>query len=130
MIDCIYWGLFFEGEEKMPKGTLENEVQHKHVTFGYLTPMPEHLLGTKSPVVVTGYGNDGRNEALGVELDPDIHDYHSGGVEGNRYHITLSTSKDGKPVDSGALVFDDLDRPYVLEGTFGYFDGKEIVCDR
>ncbi len=120
----IYWGLFFE-DENMPEGTLERKVVYKHVTFGFKTPFPMELLGKESAVIVDGYGNDGRNEALFVELDPDIQDYHPGGTDGNRYHITLSTGKDGKPVDSAKLEVWSIDRPYVLKGRFGYFD----VCD-
>ena len=116
----IFWGLFFDGEPDLPKGTLERDVEHKHVTFGYKKPMPMHLLGRKSSVIVDGYGNDGDNEALFVELDPDIQEYHDGGRADSPYHITLSTSENGKPVDSAKLDCQAIGRPYVLEGTFGY----------
>lgn len=121
----IYWGLFFDDDPNIPSGVLEKEVVDKHVTFGFRTPMPMELLGKESVVVVDGYGNDGKNEALFVELDPDIQDYHSGGTDESRYHITLSTSKNGRPVDSAKLEVWSIDCPYVLKGRFGYFD----VCD-
>ena len=126
----IFWGLFFDEETGLPKGMLEKKVEHKHVTFGYGKPMPMHLLGQKSTVIVDGYGNDGVNEALLVELDPDIQDYHDGGRADSPYHITLSTTEDGKPVDSAKLGYWGVDTPYVLEGTFGYFaivDGTPTV---
>lgn len=120
----IYWGIFFEDEENMPMGTLERKIVHKHVTFGFRTPMPVELLGRETSVIVDGYGNDGKNEALFVELDPDIQDYHEGDDDA-RYHITLSVAEDGRPVDSGKLAFEPMEHPYVLKGRFGYFTVDE-----
>lgn len=124
-IECVYWGIFFPGHEF--ETSLEKPVEDKHVTFGFKTPMPADLLGKSATVSVTGYGNDGRNEALLVDFESWCWDIFGLSVP----HITLSTSTDGKPVDSANLEFDvwEWDKCYDVEGVFGYFDGEKIVAE-
>ena len=126
-IDCVYWGIFFPGQEF--ETSLEKPVKDKHVTFGFKTPMPADLLGKPATVSVTGYGNDGRNEALLVDFEPWCWDIFEFSVSDP--HVTLSTSTDGKPVDSANLEFDvwEWDKWYDVEGVFGYFDGEKIVVE-
>ena len=88
---------------------------------------------------VIGYGNDGKNEGLLVELVsveiPDINDIFCDVHEMYLLaksipvpHITLSVSKDGKPVDTGKLNFDqpipDEFKDQIIIGTFGGFINK------
>lgn len=122
MIDCIYWGLFFD--QKLGY-SLECPVEDPHVTFGFKTPMPAELLGKKATVTVIGHGCDGRNQAVMVDLDCECWDVYQGAQVP---HITLSTSKDGKPVDSADLDFEQWDpyEWYDLIGRFGYFDGTMV----
>ena len=121
-IECIYWGIFFPGHEF--ETSLEKPVEDKHVTFGFKTPMPADILGKPATVAVTGYGNDGRNEALMVDFESWCWDIFELSVP----HVTLSTSTDGKPVDSANLEFDvwEWDKCYDVEGVFGYFDGEKL----
>lgn len=125
MIDAVYWGLFFD-EFDLPIGTLERKVPHKHVTFGYKTPMPEDLVGKKSLVKVVGLGKDQNNEAYAVLLDQSVWKYFNGDPISSP-HITLSLSSDGKAKDSRFLDFHLFpeDERFDIVGTFGYFDGEK-----
>lgn len=122
MIDCVYWGLFVNQEIGY---SLEVPVEDMHVTFGFGVPMPAELLGKKGAVTVIGAGCDDRNEALRVSLPPMYWEVYKGA---DVPHVTLSTSKDGKPVDSANLDFEQWDPVnwYDLPGRFGYFDGEQV----
>ena len=125
MIPCVYWGVFFDDAD-LPEGSLFREIENKHATFAFRTPMPEELLGRSCSVGIIGYGCDGNNEALLVDLPEDVADYRVSDVPA---HITLSVSETGRPKDSGYMDFAETDDPYWIEGVFGYysFDNEVIT---
>ena len=114
----IYWGIF------VPNcgGKLDRIIQNQHVTFGFRTEYPIYLQGQRVTLLVTGYGNDGQNEAYSVELADWVKTEYVGS---SKPHITLSVSSSGKPVDSWKLDFQPID-PFTIIGTFGYFDRSGV----
>lgn len=122
--DCIYWGLFIE-DRSLFKSNLENEVVWKHVTFGFKTPCPIKMVGSRWTLKIVGYACDGDNEAYLVELPHEVKRFYDNDAVP---HITVSTSKDGKPKDSGYLPFERLPEEEQLllspklecEAVFGY----------
>lgn len=116
--DCIYWGLFIE-DRSLFKSNLENEVVWKHVTFGFKTPCPIKMVGSRWTLKIVGYACDGDNEAYLVELPHEVKRFY-GNVA--TPHITVSTSKDGKPKNSGYLPFERLpeEEQFECEAVFGY----------
>lgn len=112
----IYWGIFVPNMG----GRLDKVVIFQHITFGFKTEFPEELRGKLvDNIQIIGYANDGTNEAFEVQI-PEwmMKKYYSGA---SISHITLSTSWDGKPVDSCKLNFQPI-VPFNIEGMFGYFD--------
>lgn len=140
---CVYVGYFIEptqfealldrlDEQGLGDGHLHRMISCPHVTIEYM-PRDAHgeLFGATQVMTVVGYGNDGRNEGVMVEL---------GAVGDGKLdrlgesvplpHVTLSVSRDGKPVDTGGLEFVPLDEPFELEGRFGGFTtDKRVVFE-
>lgn len=117
MIDCHYWGIFFY-PQVLPIGSLFNDIENKHVTFGYEKPFPAHLLGEKVPVTITGYANDGYNEAYRVEFPAEYEMFYENEAVP---HITMSLEQNASAVDSGYMNFEDTDAG-VVYGRFAYCD--------
>ena len=116
----IYWGIFVPNMG----GSLDKVVIFQHITFGFKTEFPEELCEKLvDDIQIIGYANDGTNEAFSVRI-PEwmMNKYYNGA---SIPHITLSTSRDGKPVDSGKLNFQLID-PFTIKGMFGYFDKEGV----
>ena len=123
--DYLYIGCFFDVDrlwaavEPIAPRRLERPIRAPHVTFVY---RPEQvntrLFGREVTVQVIGYGNDGRNEGLQVEVltgDPELQ------TLARRIpvpHITLSVSHEGRPVDTARIAFSPVE-PFRLTGRFG-----------
>ena len=126
----IYEGAFFNSEDlKKALGVeefeLAREIKNPHVTFVFRPEKPaSHLYGEKVRFKVIGYACDGKNEGVAVKLissSKEIEElYENIAVP----HITLSVSKDGKPVDTGRLTFHPYEGPEI-EGTFLPFTGEK-----
>ena len=98
---------------------LENDIQYPHITFAYKpNSVDKNLFGEEIQVVITGYGNDGVNEGLKVELfsnNPVIQEMI------NRIehpHITIAVSNEGKLVNTKHLEFSSVS-PIPLVGKYG-----------
>ena len=130
-MNYIYTGIFFTGLFNNPNingkemGTLERQIEHPHVTFKYKPDfVDESLFSEEVTVTVTGYGNDGNNEGLLVEIHSDNQKIMKLAKEIAVPHITLSVSAQGKPVDTRYLEFEPIEH-FELVGTFGGFiNGK------
>ena len=129
MKNIIYVGIFFAKEEmeKIKKkncGTpLENDITNKHVTIAFKpTEFDTSLFGEIVEVVVVGYGNNGKNEGVKVEIKSDNKILKSVNVP----HITLSVGNGGKPVDTGKLLFEDVSDKVTLKGKIGYFSPEGV----
>ena len=97
-------------------GRLANEIEHQHITVASVPKAQQFekllpYLGTKQFFEVKGYGNDGVNEGLLVELKSPIPYF---GTE--QQHITLSVAENGAPFDTAKLTFDKpIPKEYNLE---------------
>ena len=126
-----YIGCFFDpgtlgkNLETIARTPLSQTILAPHVTFRYApSVVPWDMLGREVTVVVTGYGNDGSNEALKVaflELPPGLEALAD---EIEVPHITLSISDEGKAVNSRSLNYHPTAR-FCLTGVFGAMDQGE-----
>lgn len=125
----IYEGVFFNPEElKETLGVeefeLAREIKNPHVTFVFRPEKPaSHLYGEKVRFKVTGYACDGKNEGVAVNLVSSSKKIEELYKRIAVPHITLSVSRDGKPVDTGRLTFHPIDGPEI-QGTFLPFTGE------
>lgn len=130
--NVIYSGVFFDKSDPGLKPEksgeyLEKPVKDPHITFAFRPKsdklFPVELVGKEVDIKVIGVGNDGKNHGYMVELPPDLEKYYKGAPVP---HITLSTSNDGKPVDTKNLDFESI-TPFSIKGKIGYFTNRGIV---
>lgn len=136
MSSIIYEGFFIwnDLESKLPK-----DIRFKHITTEFMPKVThEHLYGQIATFKVTGYGNDGINEGYKVELiaaqttDRDELKLEELYKKIEVPHITLSTSPEGKPVNTKNLKFEPLadDKPFIVITQFGDFaDNRPYLYD-
>lgn len=114
--NVIYWGLFLIED----RPALLEPVQHQHVTFGFRTEPPADIpWGEETKVKVVGYGNDGMNEGLLVELSPSQTVVYSGAPVP---HITVGLNG-GKAKDTWKLDFTEFGKTAEITARWGWFDG-------
>lgn len=126
----IYAGLFVNDfiidelaniiREELGYEALERYIPNKHITTAF---RPNDLgntftLGECVYFDIIGYANDGINEAFLVDVPK---------LNIDTPHITLSVSKDGKPVNSKNLKFKMLSQKRRIAGYYGYFNGTSVV---
>ena len=133
----IYVGCFFKYEDfqtaikDIRKSPLKNDVRDPHITFMYKPKeVIQSLFGEVIHVTIVGYGNDGTNEGLRVQLkanNPDIQ-FMINNIAVP--HITIAVSDEGKPVNTKDLNFESIN-PIKLEGKYGGFAkwGRVIVTN-
>lgn len=128
-----YIGCFFDypalqaSLERLPRQPLSRPVRAPHVTFAYRPhTIPTEAFGLPVTVMVTGYGCDGRNEALSVRFVglPEILAPLAAQIPVP--HITLSVCDTGKAVDSAHLTFAPVE-PFLLTGLFGGMDEDDTL---
>lgn len=120
--DVVYCGVFFKS---VPfEGKLCRPIVHPHVTHMY-RPWPSDIhpefFGKEVQATVFGYGNDSKNEGVLVSLhcdDPDLSKALKSIVVP---HITISVGRDGHPVDTGRLTFEQMPQMVTLIGRYGAF---------
>jgi len=111
---------------------LSNKPKYPHITISYIgrndnldkTKMAKlnkqiSQIGTEIKFKVVGYANDGENEAVQVELLNVPEELKDSLNSNTKYHITLSWSETSKPVKSGYLDFEPVDKEMNLTGVFG-----------
>lgn len=130
-----YIGCFFSRQELyeklLQKGVpqLETAILHPHVTFQYHPQTVNFdLFGKEVTVKVTGYGNDGKNEGVSVELFSEDPVLSSMIAAIQTPHITLSVAKGCEPFDTRLLRFTPIE-PFFLKGIFGglTFDSRLLT---
>lgn len=123
----LYIGCFFPKEElekslgALPRKALEKEIRTPHVTLAYKPEAVDRsLFGTPVSVRAVGYGCDGVNEGLLVELSTGCEALQAlaDGVE--TPHITLSLAENGEAVNTRFLAFSPIE-PFTLTAVFGGF---------
>ena len=83
---------------------------------------------TEIEFAITGYGNDGNNEGVSVELVKASDRAKEAFKKIPLAHITLSTSEYGKPVDTARLDFRPVCKNVRIRGKYGaYTDQKAVI---
>lgn len=147
MKKVIYYGVFFDEKESeklylVEENSLDKKAKDLHVTFRYF-PFPNErindVVGKEITLKVIGYGNNGRNSAVLVEIPESFKRYYRHRYRDNGEntpivpHITLSLSNDSTPKESRLLDFNVLEKPIAVTGKFGYYvseiiDGEKKAC--
>lgn len=123
--EYLYIGCFFDANQlwaavaPISPRRLDRPVEAPHVTFVYRPAQVDtRLFGRAVSVRVVGYGNDGRNEGLRVEVLTEEPALQNLARQIPVPHITLSVSRQGRPVDTAGLTFSPVE-PFRLTGRFG-----------
>ena len=132
----IYLACFIPYHKLLPKLSdiqrtcLDRIIYHPHVTVRYRPEdVDETLFGTPVRIRVTGYGNDGRNEGLGVSLsteNPELQKL-TDGIEVP--HITLSVAAGSNAADTRNLTFLPIE-PFEITGRYGGFITDSRIITR
>lgn len=127
-----YIGCFFTGEAEAALRACSTDplaypIRDLHVTFVFQPKTVDPaLIGLPLTVRVVGYGNDGRNEGVRVELSAKDKRLRELIRAIPLPHVTLSIAGDAKAVDTRYLNFAPLEG-CTVRGTFGAFrDGKVV----
>lgn len=133
MSKYIYIAIFVDAEEvynKAEGSRLEKLIRFPHVTLKFKPEsVNESLFGEKVTVKIIGYGNNGDNEGWKVDLYTENLELRKMIDNVEVPHITLSTSLQGKPVDTKNLQFEECNG-IILHGIFGgYTYDNTVVMD-
>lgn len=120
----VYEGFFVQGSLN---STLSKDIEYKHITTEFRPAIThEHLYGQQAKFIVTGYGNDEVNEGYTVEMISCDSDELRELYENIALpHITLSTSAEGKPVNTKNIEFEPTEEFTILT-KFGGYIGRPI----
>lgn len=128
-----YIGCFFNKEylwesiKAVDTNPLYKVIEAPHITFKYRPEfVDESLFGEEIQVKVLGYGNDGQNEGLLVELHTENATLTEMANSIEVQHITLSIGVDAEAVDTKYLDFTPIE-PFYIVGHFGGFIKGGIV---
>lgn len=100
-----------------------------HVTMSYRpTNIDEDLVGLPVTILVTGYGNDGANEGVCVELISSEQKIMEKASQIKVPHITLALAEGAEAVNTANLSFEAIDQ-FCIEGCYGakLRDGSLLV---
>lgn len=121
--------------DKFGTSALDIDIAIKHITTEFKPPiLHENLYGSKAEFVITGYGNDGHNEAFSVRLKrcDDVYLIKTFDSLENP-HITLSVDRNGLPKNSKNLLFKELSPvyesygdPVIIKTMFGGYLSDDI----
>ena len=126
----IYIGIFVDYDtlqkfvnDNITKDRLSRVIERPHVTFAFRPKeYNPDLIGKLVMLKVVGYACDGKNQGLQVMMEetsnPEILAEFK---KIKNPHITLSTSADGKPVDTGKMKFKPINNPFYIIGTYDGF---------
>ena len=133
----IYAGVFIDPKELYDKfpPTLYHKIRDPHITTAYRPDARKvflDALGSEANIQAIGYGNDGRNEGLLVEVvadDPAIQKTikermaidETGEMKPVPTHITLSIDEESPAVNTKKLDFKLFKTPVELKGSYKLF---------
>lgn len=124
----IPYHLFHDKISSIRRNPLQHDVKLPHITFAYKpNVVNEALFGELISVVVTGYGNDGLNEGVKVQLLSNNPTIQQAIDQIDVPHITIAVSDDGKPVNTRNLQFTEIP-PKKLYGFFGGYTKWGKAC--
>lgn len=131
----LYEGLFVDKEELHQKiqPQLERPIEKPHVTTFFRPKEARQLnldsLGSGARIMAVGYGNDGKNEGLLVRVEADDPAIQKACDALKTPHITLSVSRDGRPVNTAFLEFTPLEEPFEINGNYGFYIRGNVITD-
>lgn len=130
----VYAGIFVEPDELYSKiqPTLYQKVKDPHVTTSFKPQAPQinlEQIGSSARIYAVGYGNDGKNEGLLVEVEADDPIIQQACDALETPHITISVSEDGQAKDTAFLDFSPLEEPFEITGKYGLFTQGTVVKD-
>lgn len=126
----IYLGIFVDfitlqmfTNNNITKERLPRPIVNPHVTFAFKpTEYNPDLIGKLAMLKVVGYACDGKNQGLQVEMEESsVPEILAEFKKIENPHITLSVSNEGKPVDTGKLKFEPIEKPFYIMGTYKGF---------
>ncbi len=125
--DILYTAVFVENDALnyavmgIDRHVLENDIKFKHVTVEYKPKKNvfSQFLGEDVVIRIVGYGCDGKNEGLQVELDTKNEKLQKTLKKIEVPHITLSISSDSKAKFTSQIDFTKITEPIEIEGKFG-----------
>lgn len=134
----IYAGLFVNPDELYSQfpPSLSHKIRDPHVTTAYRPGTDKVFLdslGSDATIRVVGYGNNGQNEGLLVEVmasSPAIQktliertamDDNTGRIKPVPMHITLSIAEGAEAVNTRNLDFKTLENPVEFTGNYKLF---------
>ena len=133
-----YEGIFFDSESVAKIHSLEKERlplvnDEIHCTFKYHPQEDEifdELVGQEIEVLITGYGNNGKNSGFILQLPETIMPYYINFEDEEHKiishpHITASLAEGAKASDTRFLEFELLPQPVRVKGKFGYWIKEE-----
>lgn len=110
---------------------LENDIQFPHITFSYMPEeVNQELFGTLVSITVIGYGNDGNNEGLLVQLSSENIDVQEMIDKIQVPHITISVSNNGQPVNTRYLSFSAIEPIHLTGKVGGYAYWGKVIFRR
>jgi len=116
---------FFEEMKRLGEERLSRLIRCPHVTFAFQPEeVDETLFGEDITVTVTGYGNNGKNEGVKVELCEASEGVKAQFEQIEVPHITISVGNGGRPVNTRYLQFEETE-PFELIGKYGGYVTKE-----
>ena len=108
-----------EHTKELHRIELERPILFPHITFAYRPEtVDECLFGERLSVRAIGYGCDGENEGLLVEVYAKSNALCSMIKQIPLPHITLSVSKTGEPINTRYLRFKEI-VPFEFTAVFG-----------
>ncbi len=111
--------------EALQREKLPRSIRFPHVTFAYRPEtVDESMFGTEILVRAVGYGSDGANEGLKVELFTDKSELCALIKQIPLPHITLSVGETGQPVNTRFIHFDEI-TPFEFIAIFGGYNDHE-----
>ena len=128
----LYAGIFLEPESLYSKApaTLARRIAQPHITTGF-RPGAEQLhlgqLGSGARIMAVGYGNDGKNEGLLVQIEAEDPEIQAACDALEKPHITLSIAKGAAAKNTANLEFAPLDEPIELTGRYGLFMHGKVI---
>lgn len=135
MLIPVYTGVFISENElySVFKPKLSVFKGHPHITLSFrggIESAHEEWLGEKVVVKVVGYGNNGKNEGLKVELKAQNAELQKYLDSFGEHHITLSCSRDSDPKFTANLSFEKIEKPTEFVGIYGAFTARGFVLNK
>lgn len=125
-MQILYEGIFFDDKNSnilrsLDYNKLNNKIKNLHITFKFAPSNEEifnEIVGKTFTIEITGYGNDGQNAGLQVNLPDELIEYY---INDNTPHITTTLSDSSKTINTHKLKYNKFTYPIKVQGKFAYY---------